>query len=161
MSKTRIDKIGILVFSLMAAFIISIFVGCSLISGLLSEASRNDGQLDKIEDSQVSGSGPQASEKNIAPTAVMEIYQQNSDGYYIEVGNPVYFTAENSFDGDGDELDYSWDISGNKNSASQTFEYIFDQTGIYGITLTVSDGKTEAVLKKQIEVVEIDDSIYC
>ena len=27
------------------------------------------------------------------------------------------------------------------------------------LLLTVSDGKTEAVLKKQIEVVEIDDSI--
>ena len=89
----------------------------------------------------------------------MEIYQQNSDGYHIQAGNPVYFTAEDSFDREGDDLYFNWDISGRKVSGSTAFDHVFSDTGPYEITLTISDGNSESLIKKSVEVVEIDDSI--
>jgi len=56
--------------------------------------------------------GSISSDENTAPVAIIEIYQQNSDGYYINAGNPAYFTAEDSFDPDGDELEYIWEKAG-------------------------------------------------
>ncbi len=103
--------------------------------------------------------GSISSDENTAPVAIIEIYQQNSDGYYINAGNPAYFTAEDSFDPDGDELEYIWDIEGRDSSGSMAFEHIFEETGKYTITLTVSDGTADTILKKQVEVVEIDNSI--
>jgi hypothetical protein len=98
--------------------------------------------------------------KNTVPLAIMDIYQQNSNGYYIEVDNPVYLTAENSSDTDGDTLEYRWEIgkTGRQLSGIDQ-EHTFTETGRYTITLLVSDGKDQSLIKRQVEVVEIGESI--
>jgi transglutaminase-like putative cysteine protease len=146
-----------------ALILISIIIvqpGCSLVNSFISEISKNTSAANQ-ESGETPDQGNETglSEHNIAPVAVFEIYQQNSDGYYLQAGNPVYFTAENSFDGDGDELIYRWDISGTGGTTGQSFEYTFEETGIYEVTLYVSDGNLETLLKKKVEVVEIDDSV--
>lgn len=151
---------NILIFFILVTLATYISTGCSLVSGFLSEILRGSG-----ETAEETGESGQASEnrsgtdQNIAPVAVIEIYQQNSDGYYLQAGNPVYFTAESSFDGDGDELDYKWDISGIEEISGVDFEYVFTDTGKYEVVLVVSDGNVETVLKKSIEVVEVDENI--
>ncbi len=97
--------------------------------------------------------------KNTAPLAIMDIYQQNSKGYYIEAGNPVYLTAENSSDTDGDILEYWWEIGGTSLIEGADQEHTFSEVGKYTITLIVSDGKDQSLVKRQIEVVEIGGSI--
>ncbi|MFC2145196.1 transglutaminase domain-containing protein [Actinomycetota bacterium] len=97
--------------------------------------------------------------KNTAPLAIMDIYQQNSNGYYIEAGNPAYLTAENSSDTDGDILEYWWEIGETSRIDGMDQEYIFTETGKHTITLIVSDGKDQSVAKRQIEVVEVCGSI--
>jgi len=125
--------------------------GCDILQAYMSGGPGEDSQA-------FEGASPQ-SEDNIAPIAIIDIYQQNSDGYNIIAGNPVYFTAEGSFDGDGDNLDYSWSISGSDISGGMNIEYVFEETGTYNIILTVSDGSLEATAEKQVEVISLNESI--
>jgi len=97
--------------------------------------------------------------ENASPLAVMDIYQQNSNGYYIEAGNPVYLTAENSSDADGNTLEYRWEIGDTVQLDGMDQEHIFTEAGKYTITLIVSDGRGKSLAKRQIEVIEIGESI--
>ncbi len=108
--------------------------------------------------SGLSGENNDASE-NIAPLAIMDIYQQNSNGYYIEAGNPVYLTAENSSDTDGDILEYWWEIGDGGLLDGRDQEHTFTEIGKYTITLTVSDGKDQSQVKRQVEIIEAGQSI--
>jgi hypothetical protein len=139
------------------AFILLFLTACFIIDAIPQDTNGKVSQSGSTGDAP--NERPVNGDENTAPVAVMEIYQQNSDGYYINAGNPAYFTAESSFDADGDELEYIWDIPGIIDSGSMAFEYIFEETGKYTVTLTVSDGITDTTLKKQVEVVEIDNSI--
>lgn len=136
-----------------------LFTGCSILQlaerGGVSPDGNETG--DPNTDGQHNDTG--TSDGNTAPVAVIEMYQQNSGGYYLVVGNPVYFTAQNSFDTDGDDLKYSWEIPGLANKSGEGLEYTFSGTGRYEVTLTVSDGKEDTVIVKQVEVVEIGESI--
>jgi PKD repeat protein len=105
------------------------------------------------------GGGNNGKSENITPLAIMDIYQQNSNGYYIEVGNPVYLTAENSSDADGDILDYWWEIGDGGLLNGRDQEHTFTEIGKYTITLTVSDGKEQSQVKKQVEIIEAGQSI--
>ncbi len=53
----------------------------------------------------------------------------------------VRFSAAASTDPDGDDLDYSWSIAGRgaDRTESPEYEYTFDEAGVYGVVLTVSD----------------------
>jgi hypothetical protein len=137
----------------LAACIPLLIASCSIIDKTQAQAVSGAAGIETKD--TVPGSG----KDNTAPVAVMEIHQQNSDGYYINAGNPAYFTAENSFDPDGDELAYIWDIPGTAGSGSMALEHIFTETGIYTVVLTVADGITDTAVKKRIEVVDIDSSI--
>ena len=93
---------------------------CTLLENLMIKAnsggdpgSWNTGSTSAGADNDPGSSlngGSNSESGNTAPLAVMDIYQQNSKGYYIEAGNPVYLTAENSSDTDGDILEYWWEI---------------------------------------------------
>ncbi|GAG00557.1 unnamed protein product, partial [marine sediment metagenome] len=105
------------------------------------------------------GGSDNGKSENIAPLAIMDIYQQNSNGYYIEAGNPVYLTAENSSDADGDTLEYWWEIGGSGLLDGRDQEHTFTEIGKYTITLTVSDGKDQSQVKRQVEIIEAGQSI--
>lgn len=142
--------------------IIILFTGCGLIrDGILQLPEEKEASQDgnAAGGSNIDGQYNDPDNANTAPVAVMEIYQQNSDGYYLVVGNPVYFTAQNSFDGDGDDLEYSWEIQGLEKISSRDLEYTFSGTGKYEVVLTVSDNQDHSAVIKQVEVVEIGESI--
>jgi len=136
-----------------------LFTGCSILHPAGEGEASQDGST--AGDSNINGqhNDPDGTRFNNAPVAVIEIYQQNSDGHYLVVGNPVYFTAQNSFDADGDDLKYRWEIQGLKSVSGEDLEYTFSGTGKYEVILIVSDGKENTVTAKQVEVVEIDESI--
>ncbi|MBN2073551.1 MAG: PKD domain-containing protein [Actinobacteria bacterium] len=98
-------------------------------------------------------------EENVKPLAVMDIYQQGSDGYFLVMGNPVFFNAGNSSDADGDELSFSWDIGGVESVSQEYFSYTFFEEGDYSITLKVFDGTGESVVTKTVRVIETNRSI--
>lgn len=135
------------------------FIGCGPIRDSISLLSENGEISQEGNTSGGSNIDNDPGDKNTAPTAIMEIYQQNSDGYYLAVGNPVYFTAQNSFDRDEDRLEYSWKIQGQENISGRDLEYTFNDTGKYEVTLIVSDGLDQSTVIKQVEVVEIDENI--
>ncbi len=135
---------------------------CTLLENLTVSAKGSEAPGDGNTGSTLSGTGDGAGNRenvNTAPLAIMDIYQQNSNGYYIEAGNPVYFTAENSSDTDGDTLQYWWEIEGSGQLSGMDQEHTFTETGKYTITLTVYDGKDQSLAKRQVEVVEIGGSI--
>jgi hypothetical protein len=142
---------------------------CTLLENLTVSAKGSEAPGDGDTGSTLSGTGDGTGNSlngsgngenvNTAPLAIMDIYQQNSNGYYIESGNPVYFTAENSSDTDGDTLQYWWEIEGSGQFSGMDHEHTFTETGKYTITLTVYDGKDQSLAKRQVEVVEIGGSI--
>ena len=83
-------------------------------------------------------------------------------------GDTILFLAydpkgqESSYDPDGDELTYLWDI---ENCMVQligsTMIYTFEKAGVYNISLTVSDGIANTTISKQITVkaLYIEDSM--
>lgn len=159
----------ILLLFITAVVIAAVSSSCTLLENLISSASgsgdpsgantgSNVSGTDNNKDNSLTTSGD-GENKNTAPLAIMDIYQQNSNGYYIEAGNPVFFTAENSSDTDGDILEYQWEIgvTGQLNGVDQ--EHTFTELGKYTIMLMVSDGKDQSLVKRQIEVVEIGGSI--
>jgi len=105
------------------------------------------------------GGGSNDESRNTAPLAIMDIYQQNSNGYYIEAGNPVYLTAENSSDADGDILEYRWEIGNTEQFTGMDQEHTFTELGEHTITLIVSDGRDQSLARRHIKVVEIGGSI--
>ena len=123
-----------------------------------SDAGTLSGTGSSGEGSSINGGGNDDG-KNISPLAIMDIYQQNSNGYIIEAGNPVYLTAENSSDADGDILEYWWEIGEGEPLNGMDQEHIFTETGRYTITLTVSDGKEQSQVKRQVEIIEAGQSI--
>jgi len=159
----KIKKTLISIFISLCIFIL--FTGCSLLSNNILDLAE-EGKAN--QDGNTAGSlnidrqynDPYSGDANTAPVAVIEIYQQNFDGYYLVVGNPVYFTAQNSFDGDGDDLEYSWEIPGLEKISGRDLEYTFSRTGKYEVVLTVSDNQDHSAVIKQVEVVEIDESIF-
>lgn len=143
--------------------VVILFTGCSFEGGILQLAEGGEANQDgnTVGSSNIDRqySDPDSDDANTAPVAVIEIYQQNFDGYYLVVGNPVYFTAQNSFDRDGDDLEYSWEIPGLENISGRDLEYTFSGTGKYEVILTVSDSRGHSVAVRQIEVVEIGESV--
>ncbi|MCJ7665727.1 MAG: PKD domain-containing protein [Actinobacteria bacterium] len=141
--------------------IIATVVSCCMPLENLVRAVNGEGAVsgtDDVEGDDLNG-GNNDQRENISPLAIMEIYQQNSNGYYIEAGNPVYLTGENSSDTDGDMLEYQWEIGDGRPLNGKDQEHTFEELGKYTITLTVSDGKDQSQVKRQVEVIEAGQSI--
>jgi len=67
-------------------------------------------------------------------------------------GSAINFDASDSFDEDGDVLNYSWDFGDAAGFNSLTIAHTFIAPGNYSVKLTVSDGQASAVAQKTIKV---------
>ncbi|MCH8568697.1 MAG: PKD domain-containing protein [Balneolales bacterium] len=59
----------------------------------------------------------------------------------IAPGDMLTLNASRSTDPDGDPLTFSWDVSDGRNLTGQSREILFEEPGLYEITLTVDDGE--------------------
>ena len=57
----------------------------------------------------------------------------------VEVNQPVNLNANNSFDPEGEELTYEWEIGGHIWSDMTNLTYSFPSPGNYTVVLTVED----------------------
>jgi len=150
--------------SILIILIISVLafsVGCCPIFENITNWISNDNNDGTGETTNFDNKGETAEERteNIRPIAVLEVYQQSSGSDYFAVGNPVYFSAADSSDADGDILNFQWQIGDTVISDDEMTSYIFNSTGKYEITLTVDDGTSIAEASKQIYLVEFPENI--
>ncbi len=119
-------------------------------------------QKEKTEEENIIA-GDGSNEANTAPRAVIEIFGDKMNIVDFIAENPVYFSARDSFDPDGDDISYKWYIDGTEvsNNYSQNsiisesdeeLAFLFQEKGNYEISLTVSDGNLTGQAKKQIKV---------
>ncbi len=93
-------------------------------------------------------------DENYAPQAVLEIFGDTLGDKNFYTQNPVYFSAEKSYDYDDDDINYKWMVNGNEYSGESSFSYYFKEDGEYEIKLIVTDG-TES--SEAIETITITD----
>jgi transglutaminase-like putative cysteine protease len=141
--------------------VLAISVGCCPIFENITNwiSNDNNGGTGGITETDNTGETAEESTENIQPIAVLEVYQQNSGSDYFTVGNPVYFSAGDSSDANGDILNFQWEIGDTVVSDDERISYIFNGTGKYEITLTVDDGTNTVKASKQIYLVEIPENI--
>ncbi len=97
--------------------------------------------------------------EDTAPKAVMEIYQNNSDGVHFRVGNPVYFSASSSYGTGRETLNFSWYIENEKKLSGEETSYIFSSPGDYKVTLSASNGIETDSVSRTIHLVEQNEFI--
>ena len=129
----------------------------------------------KIESTSVNSenqAGSGIGKQNHKPVASIDIsgdeiqYDKISDTYTFSIDNPVYFSGSGSFDSDGDDLSYSWDINGPNNNyvtdltpSKDKLSVIFKKTGDYEVILKVSDGNTEDIKKKKVKIIPVSTPV--
>jgi len=96
--------------------------------------SRGLSQGDIKSINQLYGNGPTEPE-NVAPVAKLD-----KKTYSIVLGRSIMFDGSNSYDPDGDTLEYEWDF-GDRNATQgrNAINHTYQQTGNYTVTLTVTD----------------------
>ena len=88
-----------------------------------------------------------------------EIDSSGSSGIHnFAINNPVYFSGLGSFDADGDDISYSWDIEGKNfyeysTPSSDKLSIVFNEAGEYTVLLKVSDGYMEDVTKVTVKII--------
>ena len=85
---------------------------------------------------------------NLPPVAKIK-----SDVNSLFVGEKIQLSGEDSYDPEGDALDFLWNFGDNKTSSLKSPEYSWNTPGIFTISLTVEDGEgQETTTTKDIEV---------
>jgi PKD repeat protein len=80
--------------------------------------------------------------QNVSPVAVVD-----PDYQEITVGQAVAFDGQASYDEDGEIIGYAWDFGGQsllktlRSNEASSAQHVFYETGLYTITLTVTDDK--------------------
>jgi len=77
---------------------------------------------------------------NVPPVAVAAL--STSGRPYT--GDVINFTANGSFDPDGEVLYFQWDFGDGNSSAGMNVSHVYAHVGNYSVTLTVFDGKANA-----------------
>ncbi|MEA2016138.1 MAG: transglutaminase domain-containing protein [Actinomycetota bacterium] len=95
-------------------------------------------------------------DKNYPPEVFIDFFGESFMDDYFQIKNPVYFSSNNTYDPDGDELSYIWNIDGSKCSEDKEFRYYFEEPGEYEIELIVSDGIDSSKKSETISVAEIN-----
>ncbi len=76
----------------------------------------------------------------------------NEKNIYCEVGEVIFLTAEDSYDPDGDELTYAWELPDGTIKEQKEIEYKVNEPGTKEIILKVSDGKLESIFPFKISL---------
>ncbi|MCP5109189.1 MAG: PKD domain-containing protein [bacterium] len=85
---------------------------------------------------------------NVPPTAIFDFTPRN--GLYPLA---VTFDASQSFDTDGDVVQYEWDFGGEQTGSGQTVSHTFTEEGLFDIILTVyDDDNASATASGTVEV---------
>jgi probable HAF family extracellular repeat protein len=74
--------------------------------------------------------------QNLAPVAVV-----SADVYSGKAPLTVNFYVSGSYDPEGEMLDYFWDIDGSSVATGSELQHVFNETGTYRVTLTVTDNQ--------------------
>ncbi len=77
----------------------------------------------------------------------------------VELGKPFVFDGSDTFDLDGDELDFSWNFGDGINLSLPSPAHTYLKTGEYVLKFRVSDGEEEVVEEKVIKVVKDIDEV--
>ena len=98
---------------------------------------------------------------NKKPKADFEVRGDNEEVDVFETDNPVFISALDSYDPNGDELTYSWEVTGSSAFTIQEYtdkkdkaSLIFKEPGDYTVKLTVSDGSLEDSASHYIKIIE-------
>jgi len=83
---------------------------------------------------------------NFPPTAKISA---PSEGY---VGQEIFFDGSQSFDQNGDPLEYFWDFGNSEIIRGQKISYIFKNPGDYLINLTVFDGMATSSTTTKVKI---------
>jgi hypothetical protein len=108
--------------------------------------------------------------KNNKPKADIEIsgdevdYSKPLGIYTFNINNPVYFSGLGSYDIDGDDISYTWDIEGpnfneDATASKDKLSIVFNKAGEYDVSLKVSDGSMEDVKKEKVKIVDEDPTV--
>ncbi|MHB1346201.1 MAG: transglutaminase domain-containing protein [Candidatus Humimicrobiaceae bacterium] len=105
--------------------------------------------------------------KNNSPKADIEISGDEIDSSGLSeannfaTDNPVYFSGLDSYDIDGDDISYEWDIEGSDfvqygTPSGDKLSVIFNKEGEYSVSLKVSDGNMEDIARETVKVISDD-----
>ncbi|MDH5545058.1 MAG: PKD domain-containing protein [Gammaproteobacteria bacterium] len=85
--------------------------------------------------------------ENQAPVAVIDAPSRGAANI------PIHFSASSSHDPDLQTLTYSWDFGDGQSLSLENPSHEFSSTGLFTVTLTVSDGALTDSVQHQIEIV--------
>ena len=85
-------------------------------------------------------------EKNIAPEVSFEVSKD------VTLGRPVLFDASDSYDLNGDKLNYYWNFGDGFSSSLDLVEHTYFNKGTHEVLLRVSDGELENELSFEVNV---------
>jgi hypothetical protein len=95
---------------------------------------------------------------NIIPFAAMDVFGDKVGDYYIS-GTPLVFSALDSFDPEGMELSYIWDINNTIIRDEEIIDTIFPEPGYYEIILEVSDGQMTDSILEEINIADVNNPV--
>lgn len=91
---------------------------------------------------------------NLPPVAIID-----SDKTSVFTETAIQFSGEESYDPEGDALDYLWNFGDNQTSSLKSPQHSWGQAGRYTVTLTVEDGDgQEGMTSKTVEIKSLGPS---
>ena len=91
---------------------------------------------------------------NLPPVSII-----SSDKNSVFTEEAIQFSGDDSYDPEGDALDYLWDFGDNQTSSLKSPQHSWGEAGRYTITLTVEDGNgQEGTSSKSIEIKSLGPS---
>lgn len=75
------------------------------------------------------------------------------DGEFL-LGEKITFSAKNSYDPEGEDLDYKWDFGDGDSSTRETIKHDYDQVGRYVVKLTVTDNEDAETITEMRILIE-------
>jgi len=91
---------------------------------------------------------------NLPPVAII-----SSDKNSVFTEEAIQFSGDDSYDPEGDALDYLWDFGDNQTSSLKSPQHSWGEAGRYTVTLTVEDGnEQEGTSSKSIEIKSLGPS---
>ncbi len=110
--------------------------------------------------------------ENRPPKSVMQILGDNFGNEELpvfQINNPVYFSAQDSFDPEGEDIRIEWNIesengmddsfSVTEDASGEKIGVIFNKKGRYSVSLETDDGKNSDNVKKEIIIEDPEPSV--